>query len=232
MRHIAVIPARGGSRRLPDKNIIDFMGKPMIAWTIEAAQAAGLFDRILVSTDSAEIATVAENFGVEVPFLRNRAHDDYTPVSEATCVALEQCSEELGEQFDLVTQLMANIPLRTADDIRSAYDYFLAGSAPAQISCFASGWMNPLWSVTLDAEGVPTHLFPDASKKRSQDLPTIYSPTGAIWIARTKALLATRTFYCPGHRFFSMSWQSAVDIDDEEDLAMAKAVFNMREAEK
>lgn len=228
MRHIAVIPARGGSRRLPNKNIMDFMGKPMIAWTIEAAQAAGIFDRILVSTDSAEIAAVAEDIGVEVPFLRNRAHDDYAPVSEATCVALEQCSDELGEQFDLVTQLMGNTPLRTVDDIHNALQHFLEGESPAQISCFAFGWMNPLWSVTLDAEGMPTHLFPDASAKRSQDLPKLYCPTGAVWIAKAKALLASRTFYCPGHRFFPMPWQSAVDIDDEEDLAMAKVVFNMR----
>jgi len=139
MRHIAVIPARGGSRRLPKKNTIDFMGKPMIAWTIEAAQAACTFDRILVSTDSIEIAQVAEEYGARVPFLRSRAYDDHSPVSEATCVALEQCSEELGEQFDVVTQLMANTPLRTADDIRCALQHFLDGGASAQISCFALG---------------------------------------------------------------------------------------------
>lgn len=231
MRHIAVIPARGGSRRLPKKNIIEFMGKPMIAWTIEAAQAAGVFDRILVSTDSTEIAAVAEDFGATAPFLRSRAYDDHAPVSEATCVALEQCSEELGEEFDLVTQLMANTPLRTAEDIRCALQHFLDGSAPAQISCFAFGWMNPWWSVTLDAEGAPTHLFPDALTRPSQDLPKLYCPTGAVWIARTDALLAARTFYCPGHRFFPMHWQSAIDIDDEEDLAMAQAVFNLRSAQ-
>ena len=230
MRHIAVIPARGGSRRLPKKNILEFMGKPMIAWTIEAAQATDLFDRILVSTDSAEIAAVARSYGATVPFLRSRAYDDHTPVSEATCATLEQCAEELGEEFDLVTQLMANTPLRTADDICSALQHFLAGSAPAQISCFAFGWMNPWWSVTLDPQGTPTHLFPDALAQRSQDLPKLYCPTGAVWIARTEALLAARTFHCPGHRFFPMFWQSAVDIDDDEDLAIAQAVFNLRSA--
>jgi N-acylneuraminate cytidylyltransferase len=231
MRHIAIIPARGGSKRLANKNILDFMGKPMIAWTIEAAQEARVFDRILVSTDSAEIAAIAEDFGVEVPFLRSQAFDDYVPVSEATCTALEQCSEILGEQFDLVTQLMANTPLRTADDISNAIQHFRDRKAPSQISCFALGWINPLWSVTLDEEGIPTQLFPDAQGKRSQDLPQIYCPTGAVWIAKTKALLASRTFYCPGHLFYPIPWQSAVDIDEEEDLTMAKVVFNMRQAQ-
>jgi len=91
--------------------------------------------------------------------------------------------------------------------------------------------MNPWWSVTLDAEGRPTRLFHDASAKRSQDLPKPYYPTGAIWIAKTDALLAARTFYCSDHRFFAMPWQSAVDIDDEEDLAMAEVVFTLQGAQ-
>lgn len=225
MRHIAIIPARGGSQRLPKKNILDFMGKPMIAWTIEAALETGIFTRVLVSTDSPEIAEVARQFGAEVPFLRRDAYDHQSPIAEATCVALEQCETELHEQYDLVTQLMANTPLRTAADIRRAVEHFAASEAPAQISCFAFGWMNPWWAVTLQDDGTPEPLFSNALKARSQDLPTLYCPTGAIWIARTDALRSARTFYCPGHRFFPLSWQSALDIDDAEDLAMAQALF-------
>ena len=84
MKKIAVIPARGGSKRIPKKNIIDFMGKPMMLWTIEAAQKSGLFDRIIVSTDDAEFAAVAKSYGCEVPFLRDTSADDITPVSVAT----------------------------------------------------------------------------------------------------------------------------------------------------
>ena len=85
MSHLAIIPARGGSKRLPGKNVIDFMGKPMIAWSIDAASASGLFDHILVSTDSEQIATIARDCGAEVPFLRTAHSDDHSPVSVATC---------------------------------------------------------------------------------------------------------------------------------------------------
>jgi len=213
---------------MPQKNIIEFMGKPMIGWTIEAAYKAGLYDRVLVSTDSKEIAKISEEFGAAVPFFRNRAFDDHAPVSEATCVAVEQCITELGEHYDVVTQLMANTPLRTAADIRNAMTHFLSRNAPAQISCFAFGWMNPWWAVTLDENGKPNKLFPEVSGKRSQDLPKLYCPSGAIWIARKKELLQKRTFKCPGHCFFPMPWQSAVDIDDEDDFNMALAAFKIQ----
>jgi N-acylneuraminate cytidylyltransferase len=229
MRHIAVIPARGGSKRLPRKNIIDFMGKPMIAWTIEAALESELFDRVLVSTDSSEIAEVAKSHGATVPFLRDDAHDDHTPVSRATCVALYQCAEELGESYDLVTQLMANTPLRTAKDIRESVNNFLQGNAPAQISCFPFGWMNPWWAASIDESGHPSFVFPEARRKRSQDLPKLYCPSGAIWIAKYETLLKSETFYCTGYVFFPLSWQSAIDIDDAEDLSMAEMTFIMRE---
>ena len=94
---IAVIPARGGSKRIPRKNIIGFFGKPLIAWTIDAARESGLFDRVLVSTDDAEIAAIARDWGAEVPFLRDRHADDVAPVARATLRALEQVREKLGK---------------------------------------------------------------------------------------------------------------------------------------
>ena len=228
MRNIAIIPARGGSKRLPNKNVLDFMGKPMIAWTIEAALQSGLFDRVLVSTDSVEIARIAKDSGASVPFMRSTAYDDHSPVSLATCAALQQCVENFGENYDIVTQLMANTPLRTAEDIQQAMKHYVASSVPSQISCFRFGWMNPWWAVTLDAAGHPTTLFPEMQLERSQDLPALYCPSGAIWIARVEELLEHRTFYCPNHVFYSIPWQSAVDIDDKDDLEMAAAVFGMR----
>ncbi len=226
MRHIAIIPARGGSKRLPNKNIIDFKGKPMIAWTIEVALQSGLFHRVLVSTDSSEIADIAKQYGASVPFLRSQAADDYSPVSYATYYALQQCVQELGEEYDIVTQLMANTPLRTAKDIQDSMENFLNRSAVAQLSCFPFGWMNPWWAFKLKDDGQPDYLFDESLTERSQDLPTLYCPTGAVWIAKSKTLLKNRSFYCPGHIFYPLAWQSAVDIDDEDDLAMAEAVFD------
>jgi CMP-N-acetylneuraminic acid synthetase len=222
---IAIIPARGGSKRIPRKNIVPFGGKPMLAWTIEAALNSGCFAKVLVSTEDEEIAEVARRYGAEVPFLRNSHFDDQSTVSEAVCSALEQAQKLYGRTFSYVAQLMANCPLRGAEDIKSAMGYFSAGTHEFQISCFKFGWMNPWWAVKLDGQNYPQPMFPEALKTRSQDLPPLYCPTGAIWLAKPDALLRSRSFYGPGYKFFSLDWRAAVDIDDYEDLAMAQVLL-------
>lgn len=225
VKHIAVILARGGSKRLPRKNILNFHGKPLLAWTVEAAVNSGQYERVLVSTDDSEIAEIGRSFGAEVPFLRDSAADDITPSSEATLAALGQAERYWGEKFDVVSQLMANCPLRDAKDIAAAVRNFINRDPVSQISCFRFGWMNPWWAVKLDEQSRPDYLFPNARVARSQDLSTLYCPTGAIWIARASVLQSARTFYAENHIFHPMSWMSAMDIDDAEDLEMAKACF-------
>ena len=222
---VAIIPARGGSKRIHKKNIIDFCGKPMLAWTIQAANQSGLFARVVVSTDDPEIAEVSREYGASVPFLRARYSDDITPVSMATIATLEQLRDVQGEEFDVAVQLMANCPLRRARHIADAFDQFVAREARSQISCFRFGWMNPWWAATLGADGRPTSLFPDAGLKRSQDLPPLYCPTGAVWIARVPHLISNQTYHTPDRLFCEMPWEAAVDIDDADDLRMAKSLF-------
>jgi N-acylneuraminate cytidylyltransferase len=228
MKHIAIILARGGSKRLPGKNVLDFHGKPMLAWTIEAALQSAQYRQVLVSTDDPEIAEIARSFGAQVPFLRDSAADDITPSSEATLTALRQAEQHWGEQFDVVSQLMANCPLRDAGDITAAAQNFIERDAESQICSFRFGWMNPWWAAKLDAQGNPEYLFPEARVARSQDLPPLYCPSGAIWIARGPALKSAKTFYVPTHIFHSLNWMSAMDIDDVEDLEMAKACFEIK----
>lgn len=225
MKHIAIILARGGSKRLPRKNILDFHGKPMLAWTIEAALQSAQYDHVLVSTDDPEIAEIARAFGAEVPFLRDSAADDFTPSSEATLAAFRQAEQYWGEKFDIISQLMANCPLRDAEDITAAVQNFTTRGAESQICSFRFGWMNPWWAVKLDEQGRPDYLFPDARGARSQDLPPLYCPSGAIWVARGPVLKSAKTFYSPSHIFHSLNWMSAMDIDDIEDLEMAKACY-------
>ena len=112
-RRIAIIPARGGSKRIPKKNITDFNGLPMIAWTIKAAEESKLFDRILVSTDDSTIAEVAINFGAEVPFLRTDCCDDYSTVSEATTFALQQAMDYWQEEYNVVAVSYTHLTLPT-----------------------------------------------------------------------------------------------------------------------
>lgn len=197
----------------------------MIAWTIEAAKNSGCFDRVLVSTDDSSIAEVAVKYGAEVPFLRTSSADDFAPVSEATVAALRQAANYWGEDYRRVVQLMPNCPIRTAEDIVQAVEVFSGLDRDFQISCFKYGWMNPWWAVMLEPGGYPKRVFPEAAQQRSQDLPGLFCPTGAIWIAKVEKLLEHKTFYGPNHVFEPMPWVSAVDIDDYDDLIFAKSVF-------
>lgn len=219
-RVVAIIPARGGSKRIPKKNIVPFNGKPLIAHTIEAAKASGVFDDIIVSTDSEEIATVSKKYGALVPELRDEKSDDISPVSEATIHTLKQL-ERKGLKYDVVIQLFAVCPLRDAADIEACYQYFRERKAPFVLSCFKFDWMNPWWAFSKNQNGEAKWLFDDARKQRSQDLPDLYSPTGAIWIANVDALLKEGSFYGKGHIFWEMDWKHALDIDVAADLEMA-----------
>lgn len=222
---IAVIPARGGSTRIPRKNIIDFGGRPMITWTIEAALQTDLFDRVLVSTDDEEIAGIAEATGAETPFLRDRAADTVSLVAEATLAALAQAEAHWQQPFETVVQLMPNCPLRGVAEINTIVDRFRHTGAPFVLSCFRYGWMNPWWAHRLDSEGRGTPLFEGTTARNSQDLDPLYCPTGAVWAANVGDLRDSRSFYGPGHLFQPIDWRAAVDIDDEVDLEMARALL-------
>lgn len=227
IKTVAVIPARGGSKRIPGKNIIDFMGKPLIAWTIEAAVKAGIFHRVIVSTDDEKIAAIATEYGIDVPFLRKEANDDVSPVSVASISALKQAEKHWDEEYDVVVQLMANCPLRGSVDVLEAYNNFIADDLSFQLSAFKFGWMNPWWAARLDNSRKPEFIFPEALKKRSQDLDELYCPTGAIWIARVDKLFKENTFYGNDYRFFPLDWKAAVDIDSYDDIEFAKAVYTL-----
>ncbi len=228
---IAIICARGGSKRIPNKNIIDFFGKPLISWTIDAAINSNLFDKVIVSTESIQIAEIAKKAGAEIPFLRDNYFDDLSPVSSVICDTLEKIKFRCNEEYENVVHLMPNCPIRSSIDIANSYNNFLEKNINFQLSCFEFGWMNPWWAFKLNDENtIP--LFPDALKKRSQDLEMLFCPTGAIWIAKTKNLLEEKTFYGKNFKLFPIPWKSAIDIDNYEDLVMAKAVFLLNERNK
>jgi len=219
---IAIIPARGGSKRIPKKNIIDFAGKPMIAWTIEAALKSNYISRVIVSTDDKEIAEISIKYGAEVPFLREEKADDHSPISLATIHTLLQLEKKYGEQSQIVVQLMANCPLRDNNDIDEAIDNFIQNEKSFQISSFKFGWMNPWWAHEIEPSGKAKAIFSHQIRNnRSQDLPDLFCPTGAIWIAKVKELKEAQTFYGIDYCFYPMNWIKAIDIDDYNDLRMA-----------
>jgi len=229
---IAVIPARGGSKRIKNKNIKLFFGKPMIAWTIIAAKKTKAFKRIIVSTDNIKIAKIAKKYGADVPFLRDKFFDDISPVSKATIYELNRASNHWKEKYDIVVQLMANCPLRNHYDIKNSLNRFITRKRKFQVSCFKFGWMNPWWSFKLDRNKVGKPLFPKYIKKRSQDLTDLFCPTGAIWIARVKELFKSKSFYGKKFYFEEINWINAIDIDDKDDLNFAKIARNFVQKKK
>ena len=220
---LAVIPARGGSRRVPGKNVRDLLGRPAIAYTIDAALECGIFERVIVSTDSEAIAAVARRCGAEIPFLRDPAlADDETPVSAVSVDALERLG---AGAFGEVAQLMPNCPARTADDIRASHEQFVESAAPAQLSVARFGFQNPWWAMRRDPQQRLVPMFSDRITARSQDLPELFCPTGAVWWARASVLVRERTFHVSGRTGWEMPWQRAVDIDTEDDWQLAEMVL-------
>ncbi len=225
LKNIAIIPCRGGSKRIPGKNIRPLQGKPIIGYAIEAALRSSLFERVVVSTDSEEIAEIARKFGADVPFMRDKKlADDFSPVSAATVDAVKRI-DPTGGIFHNVAQLMANCPLRSAEDVRASYEQFVSSGAKSQISVTEYGWLNPWWAMTSDEKHILTPLFKERVTSRSQDLPHLYCPTGAIWWAKSAILREYGTFYAPDYSGWSMPWERAVDIDTEEDWKMAEVLF-------
>jgi N-acylneuraminate cytidylyltransferase len=229
---IAIIPARGGSKRIPGKNIYPLAGKPLIVYSIEAALESRLFHRVIVSTDSKEIAGVAQAWGAEVPFLRvPEISDDMTPVSAATADALERVDFE-GRQYSMVAQLMPNCPLRTAQDVIDSHRQFLETATDSQISVVRYGWQNPWWAMKRsDTTSKLEPLFASEATARSQDLPELFCPTGAIWWGSTKVIRQQKTFHIPNRTGWEIPWERGIDIDTLDDLTLAEAVLRKTEVQ-
>jgi CMP-N-acetylneuraminic acid synthetase len=224
--YLAIIPARGGSKRLPRKNVLDLGGKPLIAWTIEAALGCPFLDEVMVTTDDIEIAEVAKRHGAKVPFLRpaNLASDKATSF-DSIKHAIDFYQHELGKEFDFIVLLQPTSPLRKARDISDAIELLEQKNADAIISVCEVDH-SPLWMNTLpDNLSMDKFIRDDVKNVRSQDLPKNYRLNGAIYICRTTELLKNGTFFILENIFaYIMNRETSVDIDDFSDLALAKCI--------
>jgi len=224
---IAIIPARGGSKRVPDKNIRLLAGKPLVAYTIAAALESGLFGRVVVSTDSMAIADVARQCGAEVPFIRDEhLANDFVHVSEVTADALLRL-DPAGDNYELVSQLMPSCPLRTAADVIDSYRQFEKTGADSQISVVRYAYQNPWWAVRLSERHVMEPVFKEQLAARSQDLPELFCPAGGTWWARTAALRRTKNFFSENVTGWKIPWPRGLDIDTFEDWAMAEVLLSL-----
>ncbi|MDD3893896.1 MAG: acylneuraminate cytidylyltransferase family protein [Syntrophomonadaceae bacterium] len=217
---LGIIPARGGSRRLPRKNIRMFAGKPLIAWTIEEAGKSQIIDRLIVSSEDKEIIEVAARWGAEVPFIRpaELARDE-TPGIAPVIHAIQT----LKENYDYIVLLQPTSPLRTVGDIDECIRYCIRRAAPvcASVSIIKghTGWM-----FTLDDNNCMTPLLPEANPGNClKDLP-VYMLNGAIFMARTEYLLKQTGFVTAATLAYIMPVERSLDVDTELDFCFGEFI--------
>ena len=230
---VGVITARGGSRSVPKKNIALLGGKPLIAWTIEAALRSRVLDRVIVSTDDDEIADVSRRYGVEVPFKRpaELARDDSSHIAVMTH-AMHWLESQKAWKPEYVMLLQPTSPLRTTEDIQAAVDLALAKQADSVVSvCVARP--HPYLTMQITSAGTLADFMggtPQHLDRRRQEFPPAYALNGAIFLTRRRILLDQRTFY-PARTFAHvMPPERSLDIDDRWDLDLANVLMEHRHA--
>jgi len=222
-KKIAIIPARGGSKRIPKKNIKFFFGKPMIAWSIEAAKASGLFDHIIVSTDDYEIAEVSKIYGAEVPFVRpGNLSDDFIGTGPVVKHALKWAMDELGE-VDFVCTIYATAPFVSAKDINSGY--VLLANTNVNMVFTVTSYPFPIQRALKIIDDRVEMVNPENYSTRSQDLEVRYHDAGQFYWCTTDAILKDMSaFSCSAIPLILPRCQ-VQDIDTNEDWERAELMF-------
>lgn len=226
-RLIAIIPARGGSKGLARKNVVPLMGRPLVEWTIYAAKNSRYLDKIIVSTDDAEIANISRSCGAEVPFLRpSRLASDKSLITDVVLYTIDRLREGRGPEWNYVVLLQPTSPLRSGSDIDSAIEEFFSHRNINALASVSEVCENPFWMQVITKQGILKNMLRSGKRMdRRQDLPKIYRVNGAIYISKSSVLRKKGTF-CPDKTIpYIMSGDKSVDIDNMEDLLMAEIIM-------
>ena len=217
----ALIPARGGSKGLPGKNLAELAGKPLIAWTIEAALTSGCFDRVIVSTDSENIRAIALDFGAEVPFVRpaKLANDTAT-----ACEVLQHAFKMMGNSYEICCYLQPTSPLREANSISNAMSKFAGADADSLVSVMqVPHQFTPGSVMELSGDYLKPLEKSNSGVFRRQDKPELYARNGpAILVTRKSNFSQYKDLYGNIILSFEMGSRESVDIDSQDDLDYAE----------
>lgn len=226
MRILAIIPARGGSKRIERKNIKDFAGKPIIAYSIEAALGSGCFDRVMVSTDDREIADVSCRYGAEVPFMRSdRTSDDFATTADVILEVLDRYAER-GEQFDAVACIYATAPFVTTDRLRAAAGILERGEAKAAFTCVEYSYPVQR-SLFINGSGRIAMRYPEYAGARSQDLEKTYHDAGQFYFTTVAEFRACGSLWGPDTMPIVLSELEVQDLDTLTDWKLAEMKYGL-----
>lgn len=215
---LAIIPARSGSKGLKDKNIKKLNGKPLIAYTIEAAKESGLFEDIMVSTDSLEYTNISRQYGAIVPFLRDEKLSSDTA---STVDVIVDVLKKMNKTYYTFVLLQPTSPLRTSEDIKNAYELFINKKANSVVSVCEIEH-NPLLANVLPSDLSLDNFIKKENNIRRQDLGKYYRLNGAIYISKVEYYLRYKNFYEKDSYAYIMDKRNSVDIDDEIDFKLAE----------
>lgn len=221
---LAIIPARGGSKRLPRKNVLDLAGKPLIAWSIEAGLKSKYIDKVIVTSDDDEILSISQQYGA----IAIKRPDELASDTATTFDAIKHTIDNI-ERYDYIVLLQPTSPLRNDKHIDEAIELLETKNTDAVIGVCEMDH-SPLWSNVLPQNGsMSNFLREEVLNKRSQDLEKYYRINGAIYICKTERLLKEKSFFLKDNIFaYKMDRKSSVDIDEEIDFYIAEAVIEKR----
>ena len=225
MKNLCIIPARGGSKRIPRKNIKTFLGKPIIAYSIEAALDSGIFDEVMVSTDDEEFAGIARKYGASVPFLRSEATaNDYATTVDVLLEVIEQYKLR-GKIFESICCLYSTAPFVTSDRLKEAYSK-LSDKIDA---CFTMvEYSYPIQrSLRINEEGQVEIKYPEYLKSRTQDLEKVYHDAGQFYFVKTDTLLNEKTVWCKRTAPLVLSELEVQDLDTLTDWQLAQMKYEL-----
>lgn len=226
MSNLAIISARSGSKGLPDKNIKLLNGRPLLAYTIDAAVKSNMFAEIFVSTDSAQYADIAKKYGAKVPFLRSKeTAGDSASSWDVVNETLERY-REIGREFDTICLLQPTSPLRRAEDIIGGYNLMAQKNANAIVAVCETDH-SPLWcNVLPDNLSMKGFIPNEVINKPRQEIPSYYRVNGALYIVKTSLLNNDFVLYNDSCYAYVMEKKYSIDIDDELDFQMARTIMN------
>lgn len=220
MKKVAMITARGGSKRIPRKNIKEFCGKPIIAYSIEAAIASGVFDTVMVSTDDEEIAAIAKQYGAEVPFYRSeKTSNDFATTADVILEVLEEY-EKRGESFDMACCIYPTAPFLTAKRLKEAVEKLEASDADTLLPVVAFSY--PVQRALIIRNEKLVFEYPQYMDSRSQDLEKHYHDVGQFYVLRTEAFKQNKKLMLGNILPYEISEMEVQDIDNQTDWEIAE----------